>query len=187
MLVPSKTSKKEQKSFQNPPKSIQNLPELLQTSDWNPKRVPNASRNPCSIKFFQFFHFLRGPGLPKSSQDRQNLRKKTLKNQCWKKMCFENNVYWIINIFASENGTKINAFSHFFRKRRFCENHCFSNGKLLFSRFGTFKNPSKIDAKTRSNKTWPNTTPKIDFQVLLASQKPPKIYQKSKKLLQKAT
>ena len=85
-------------------------------------------------------------------------------------------------VLASENHSKIDPFSHFFRKRRFCENCSFPIGKPLFSSFRAFKKQPKIDAKTRSEKASKKNLPKIDFGLRFDLPKPPKIDPTSKKI-----
>ena len=44
----------------------------------------------------------------------------------------DSNFEWIFFVLASENEGKIEQLAHFYRKRNFCENHCFPEGKSLF-------------------------------------------------------
>ena len=89
-------------------------------------------------------------------------------------------------VLASENHSKIDPFSHFFRKRRFCENCSFPIGKPLFSSFRAFKKQPKIDAKTRSEKASKKNLPKIDFGLHFGLPKPPKIDPTSKNIEKKS-
>ena len=85
-------------------------------------------------------------------------------------------------VLASEIDSKIEVFSILFRKRRFCQNHCFTAIKPPFFMLRASQNRWKISAKSRSKKSLPKNLPKIDFGTILASQKPPKIHPKSKKV-----
>ena len=84
-------------------------------------------------------------------------------------------------VLASENHSKIDVFSHFFRKRRFCEICSFPIGKPLFSRFGASKKRPKIDVKTHSKKASQKNVPEIDFGLRFGLPKPLKIDPTSKK------
>ena len=84
-------------------------------------------------------------------------------------------------VWASENDSKIDVFSHFFRKRRFCENRAPVEAPCIFSGFGASQNRPKIDAKTRSNKASKKNVPKLDFGLRCGLPTPPKIHQKLKK------
>ena len=66
-------------------------------------------------------------------------------------------------VLGSENDSNIDIFSPLFRKRRFCENHCFSLVKLMILRVRASKKRPKIDAKTRSKKASTKNVPKLDF------------------------
>ena len=57
--------------------------------------------------------------------------------------CFHMRFFAILEGFGTDFGrfreAKTDVKIEFFRKRRFCENHCFSPGKLLFLRFRASK------------------------------------------------
>ena len=57
--------------------------------------------------------------------------------------CFQTRFFAILKGFGTDFGrvweAKIDIKIEFFRKRRFCENRCFSQGKLLFLRFRASK------------------------------------------------
>ena len=119
------------KSFKNLPKnpfkihpnSAKTAPKSLPKSMKNPKRIPNASR----MRFFRFFaNFWKAQGLPKSSQNRRKSKKNVKKSIAKKHMFLNTDFLRFFVISASENYSKIDVFLHFFRKRRFCENQCFS-------------------------------------------------------------
>ena len=63
------------------------------------------------------------------------------KKKCWKcdaqKQCFFESIFiGIFFVLVSENGMKLHCFLHLVRKNCICENHCFSEWKLLFFGFG---------------------------------------------------
>jgi len=78
-------------------------------------------------------------------------------------------------VLTSENDVKIKLFSLLFRKRLFCENRCFSLGKLLFFRFRAFQKLPKMEVETPFEKSIAKKAPKIDFGVNFGSPKPSKI------------
>ena len=78
-------------------------------------------------------------------------------------MFFNTIVFRFVLVLASENNSKIELFSHFFRKRRFCENRAPVEAPCIFSGFGASQNRPKIDAKTRSKKASEKNVPKLDF------------------------
>ena len=89
-------------------------------------------------------------------------------------------------VLTSENDSKIDVFSLLFRKRQFCQNHCFSKGKLLFFRFWDSQKPSKIDAETHSKKTSKKNFQKSILASVWASQNLPKSTQHRQKSEKKA-
>ena len=89
MLVPSKPAKKISKNHSKIlPKSIPNLPKLLQ----HRIEISNAFQMRPETKFESifrdFFKFFEGPRPPKIEPRSSKSGKKTLKNRCWKKTCF---------------------------------------------------------------------------------------------------
>ena len=89
-------------------------------------------------------------------------------------------------VWASENDSKIEVFSMFFRKWPFCKNHCFSKGKLLFFRFRASQKPLKFDAETHSKNTSKKNLPKIDFGLRSDLPKPAQIDPTSPKIGKKS-
>ena len=79
--------------------------------------------------------------------------KKHTKYHVKKKHIFKHDFYRIFFVLASQKKAKIEVFSHLYPKRRFCKNHCFSQRKLLFFRFGASKNRPKFNAKMHLKKT----------------------------------
>ena len=154
------------------------LPNLYQKRS----QIPIASRT----RFFRFFiDLLTAPGLPKSSQ---NLKKSQKKTEKWKlkKNTFSNTIFSrFFVVLAYENPSRIETFSHFFRKRRFCKNRAPAKAPCIFSRFGAFKKRPKIDAKTHSKKASQKNVPEIDFGLRFGLPKPFKIDPTSKKALLK--
>ena len=61
----------------------------------------------------------------------------------------DSNFERIFFVLASENDGKIEQVVHFYRKHRFCKNHCFPYEKSLFFWLGASKNLSKLDAQTQ--------------------------------------
>ena len=101
-------------------------------------------------------------------------KKKRLKCDAWKQCRFKSVFNAVFFAWASENGAKIQCFSHLYRRRRFCKSDCFPMGKLLFFSFRAFKNLIKIDAKTISKKNqknaskiecWPPCWPPKSFEI----------------------
>ena len=65
--------------------------------------------------------------------------------------------------FTSEIGSKTTRFSHRHQKHQYCENHCFSYTKLLFFRFGAFKNRAQFAAKKGIKNNVAKRLEKIEF------------------------
>ena len=81
---------------------------------------------------------------------------------------------------------KLSFFLNFFDNVILMKIIDFTIEKQWFSRFGAFKNRSKIDAKTRSKKTSEKAFQKLIFSSILGSQNLPKSLQKPQKSLFKA-
>ena len=101
------------------------------------------------------------------------------KKKCWKcdaqKQCFFKSIFiGIFFVLASENGMKFHCFLDLYRKSWFCENHCFSNGKWLFFRFGASNDRPKVDTKTQSKITSKNKARTSNFRSHLGFPKPSK-------------
>ena len=128
-------------SFQNlpkiHPKPSQNAPKILPKPSLNPpKTLPEPFQNPPSKRnakkhrfFLIFFNFWRARGLPKSSQNREKLKKKLKKSKLKNHMFFNIIFSGFFSILASENEAKIEVFSLLFRKRQFVKiiDNLFSN------------------------------------------------------------
>ena len=145
-----------------------------------------SKRTPKSV-FAIFFCLLivEAPGPPQIEPKSQKIRKKTFKNQRQKKTYF-----WtpFFIDFSSFWPPKMDPKSSFFRI--FCENddlakisknHRKNNGFWWFLRVWASKNPTKIDAKTLSQKTSKKNLSKIDFALGFGLQKPPQTPPKSNK------
>ena len=102
-------------------------------------------------------------------------------------MLFNFIFFRIFVVMASENDSKIDVFSYFFQKRRFCKNRAPVEAKLIFFRFRASKNRRKIDTKTHSKKTTKKTSKKSVLASIFASQTLPKSSENPPKSLRKAT
>ena len=123
------------------------------------------------IDFLVFFiDFWRPQGLPKSRQNRWNspngAKKWMSKNTCFSPSLFSR----FCVVFASKNGVQIAPFSVIARKRRLCENHCFSKGKLLFLTFPASWWGSKINAAPHSKKASPKYAKKSILNLIWTPQ-----------------
>ena len=86
---------------------------------------------------------------------------------------------WFFSVLAFQREAKIKLCSHLYRKCRFCKNHCFSSGKLLFFWFGASKNRTKIDTKTQLKITSKKNSKILNFSVHFDFRKPPKSLRKA--------
>ena len=137
MFVSPNPSKKQKNSSQNSPKTLpkpsrnpfKTLPKPSQNPP-KPFRRPPSEQSPSQNRLFFgflnfcwiFFDFLMIFGLPKSSQNPKNSQKNAKKSML-KKHTFFNTIFSrFFMVLASENDSKIEVFSDFFRKRRFCKN-----------------------------------------------------------------
>ena len=106
------------------------------------------------------------------------------KKKCWKcdaqKQCFFKSIFiGIFFVLASENGMKFHCFLDLYRKSWFCENHCFSMGKLLFFWFWASQNRPNFDVKTLSKTTSKKKALKSNLGIDFGFPKPPKLLQKA--------
>ena len=162
-------SKIHPKSSQNPPKMHPYRSKIVSKIDTGSqtgsKTVPNTI-------FSIFWWFLGGPG---TTQNGSKIEKNEEKSMSTKHMFFNTIFSRFFFVLASENDSKIEVFSHFFRKRRFCENRAPVEAPCIFSGFGASQNRPKIDAKTRSKKASKKNVPKLDFGLRFGLPNPPKI------------
>ena len=136
ILEPRKSTKIEFQGAQNPFKN------QLQSDD-----ASKVVMEPPVFRKFRIFQwFLDSQMEPKS-------KKKHLKCDAWKQRIFESIFNAVFFDLASENGSKIQCFWPLIRKRRFCKNHCFFLGKLLFFWFRASKNRPNFDVKMLSKMT----------------------------------
>ena len=98
-------------------------------------------------------------------------KKKRLKCDAWKQCNFESIFNAVFFALASENGAKIQCFSHLYRRRRFCKNHCFPTWAS--------KNLVKIDAKRYQKKNIEKMARKSNFGVHVGLQNPLKSLRKA--------
>ena len=117
-LFPPKPHKKESKNHSKIlPKSIPNLPKLLQHRIEIPNAFQMRPETHFESIFRNFFKFFEGPRPPKIEPRSSKSGKKHLKIDVERKTYFwERILNRILNVFASENGAKINVFQHFFSK-----------------------------------------------------------------------
>ena len=144
-----------------------------------------GSKSIFGVSWTIFDEFWEGPGPPKLPK-MEPKSKKNAQNSVMKINMFLNTIFYrIFMVLASKNGFKIDRFSIMFWKRRFCENRAPVEAGARFLGFGASKKRSKIDAEIACEKKLPKNLAKIDFGTALASQKPPKIDPKSKKVASK--
>ena len=144
-------------------------PQGFQNSMKNQLKSDGASKIVIELPFFWKFvifrRFVASKIKPKS-------KKTHLQCDAGKRYTFFGNFNGIFSALASENEAKIQCISHLYRKRRFCKNTCFIEGKLLFFWFGASKNQLKLDAQTQWKITSKKKSRKPNLGVPLGFQNP---------------
>ena len=145
--------------------SIKIGPKSFPKSRPDPKCVPIPPRT----RFFRFFIDFWSPrGLPKSSQNHEKSKKSDEKSMSRKHMAFNTIFSRFLMILASANVSKIEVFSHLFRRRRFCENSQKPLKKQWFLLIFQGRSPQKSTKNRCQNafaKNIAKNDPKIDFGV----------------------
>ena len=168
------------KSSQNPSQIFLNCSNIGLKSQTHSKCVSKPILN----RFFVIFsNLLRVPGLPKSSQDHQNLGEKRLKIDVEKKTCFwERFCIEFLALLLLKMEPKSMFFNTFFENVDFVKIIVFPKGICYFSGLGLTKIHPKLEKRMAKNH--PKNRFSGFFSLPKISPNPPKI---EKKLLQKAT
>ena len=75
----------------------------------------------------------------------------------------DSNFEWIFFVLASENEGKIEQFAYFYRKRKFCKNHCFPLRKITIFLVRSLEKSTKIGCSNAMKNNIEEKASKIEF------------------------